>query len=174
MHHFVAAALIWITASMGMDGRLEAPNVVRLTQEELNAGSQHAGLLGEQYFVHGQYRPAENTVYLREDFDLQNPYHRSVLVHELVHYIQDIRNIHYDCQAMYEEEAYRLQAQWNEENGLIVQPIPYFVLADIRQCEADAFAGSVLAADEAPVAAPPTRTQSQTVAPSGVRIIRGN
>ena len=174
MHHFVAAALIWITANMGMDGRLEAPTVIRLTQEELNASSQHADLLGEQYFVHGQYRPAMDTVYLREDFDLQNPYHRSVLVHELVHYIQDIRNIHYDCQAMYEEEAYRLQAQWNEENGLIVQPIPYFVLADIRECEEDAFAGSVLAADEVPVEAPPARVQSQTITPGGVRIIRGH
>lgn len=174
MHHFIAAALIWIAASMGMNGRLEAPNVVRLTQEELNAGSQHIELLGAEYFVHGQYRPADDTVYLRDDFDLNNPYHRSVLVHELIHYVQDVRNVRYDCEAMYEEEAYRLQAQWNAENGLIVQPIPYFVLEEIRRCEEDAFAGSVLATDEAPEPEPPPRVQTQTVAPSGVRIIRGN
>jgi hypothetical protein len=173
VHHFIAAALIWIAASMGMDGRLEAPNVIRLSQDELNAGSEHVALLGDEYFVHGQYRPGEDTVYLRDDFDLQNPYHRSVLVHELVHYVQDIRNIRYDCQAMYEEEAYRLQAAWNAEQGLRVQPIPYFVLADIRECREDAFAGSELASDEPP-AEEPARVQTQTVAPSGVRIIRGN
>ena len=177
VHHFIATALIWIAASMGMDGRLQAPEVVRLSQDELNAGSQHIALLGDDYFVHGQYRPADDTVYLREDFDLQNPYHRSVLVHELVHYVQDVRNIHYECEAMYEEEAYRLQALWHEENGLVVQPIPYFVLADIRECQSDAFEGSVLAADEAPDAdleAAPPRAQTQTVGPGGVRIIRGN
>jgi hypothetical protein len=174
LHHFIASALIWIAASMGMDGRLEAPNLVYLTQDELNSNSQHISLLGEEYFVHGQYRPAEDTVYLRDDFDLRNPYHRSVLVHELIHYVQDIRNIYYECDAMYEEEAYRLQAEWNAQNGLEVQPIPYFVLADIRACEEEAFAGSILGTDEAPVAEEPVRVQTQTVAPSGVRIIRGN
>lgn len=61
----------------------------------------------------------EQTIFLRSDFELDNPAHQAWLVHELVHYVQWEAGEHVNaCRGVLEVEAYELQDAWREKQGL--------------------------------------------------------
>lgn len=174
MDQFIAATLIWLAGQMGQPPHIEPPPVVYMSRGELHQLTAHSHQLGDRYLVGGMYNSREDMVYLPNTFDLDNPYERSVLVHELVHYIQDARRIRFDCPALYEEQAYRLQAVWLEGQGLTPTAIPHFVLSEIRLCDRHAFEGSVLATDRPLNGDRLRRPQEDTTTSSGVRVLRGS
>lgn len=173
MDQFIAATLIWLAGQMGQPPHLEPPPLVYMSRGELHQLTPHSHQLGNRYLVGGMYNSRDDMVYLPNTFDFENPYEQSILVHELVHYIQDSRRIRFDCPALYEEQAYRLQAVWLQRNGLTPNPIPHFVLEEIRLCDRHAFEGSVLATDRPLNGDRVRRRQEETTAPTGVRVFRG-
>jgi hypothetical protein len=62
--------------------------------------------------VLGAYEARSRTIYLRDDWNSRNASDVSVLVHELVHYLQDRAALHFDCSALREEIAYNAQQRW--------------------------------------------------------------
>lgn len=68
-----------------------------------------AALAGPAYTT-AFYDPAVNTVYLSREWDSRDPYHRSILAHELVHYMQDMNGaVFAGCMARFERPAYKAQ-----------------------------------------------------------------
>ena len=65
-------------------------------------------------------------IYLVRPWNPSNLEHRSVLLHELIHHLQ-FASRSWDCLQQPEYEAYRLQAAWMSEHGLV----PSFDLAQI-------------------------------------------
>jgi hypothetical protein len=63
------------------------------------------------------YDPASRTIYLPEGWTGETPAEVSVLVHELVHHMQNVAGLTYDCAEAREKPAYRAQAQWLELFG---------------------------------------------------------
>jgi hypothetical protein len=60
-----------------------------------------------------------NNIYYRQDLDLNDPFTKSILVHEFVHHIQANSGfVATDCNIWYknEKEAYRLQAKYLRNN----------------------------------------------------------
>jgi hypothetical protein len=64
------------------------------------------------------YVDAEKTIYLPEEWTGRTPAELSVLVHEMVHHIQNIGGIRYDCPRGREKLAYAAQDKFLQLFGL--------------------------------------------------------
>jgi hypothetical protein len=67
--------------------------------------------------VYAIYDDASRTIYLPQDWNANSPTHVSVLVHELVHHLQNAGGLKYDCAGAREGPAYRAQSRWLELFG---------------------------------------------------------
>jgi hypothetical protein len=58
------------------------------------------------------YRDDQRTIYLNQRWTGATPAEMSVLVHEMVHHIQNVAGLKYDCPAAREKAAYLAQNEW--------------------------------------------------------------
>ena len=54
-------------------------------------------------------------IWLKNGWDINDPADQSILLHELVHYMQDANGMFYDCMGDKERLAYYIQEKWLEE-----------------------------------------------------------
>jgi hypothetical protein len=107
----------WIVANTGMS-LPEPPDIKLVPQEEL-VEIQYGPSPPETTFqLEALYNHHSGTVYLRESWDAEDLFDRSVLLHELVHHVQITNELEVPCLAALERQAYELQAQWLEEQGI--------------------------------------------------------
>jgi hypothetical protein len=62
--------------------------------------------------LYAMYDEASGTIYLSQGWKADAPVDVSILVHELVHYLQHAGGIGYGCPEAREEPAYRAQERW--------------------------------------------------------------
>ena len=119
MKELVLSMLTWIGGNTSYDVNLVLPNLVFTTQHNMCAqyGIKQKGNC-DASGLKGFYNK-DMTIYLRTDFDPNNPHHQSRLLHELVHYVQ-WQNGQNDkeCLGLLEVEAYDIQDQWRGTQGL--------------------------------------------------------
>ena len=63
------------------------------------------------------YRDDTRTIYLNEYWTGASPAEMSVLVHEMVHHLQNVAGLKYDCPAAREKPAYLAQNEWLKRFG---------------------------------------------------------
>jgi hypothetical protein len=56
-----------------------------------------------------------NTIVLPDTWDRRRPWDLSVLLHEVIHYVQDQNRIEYKCTAEMEKQSWPLQAKYLQE-----------------------------------------------------------
>ncbi len=119
MDSLVAVLLAWIHAMAGYAVPDTAPRVEfvqpRLIADIMCDGQPKCPVLA--MYLHG------NTIFLDDRLDVYgNDYHTSILLHELVHYVQQQsgRFTESDCESWIkeEEEAFRIQAAWLRERTI--------------------------------------------------------
>jgi hypothetical protein len=88
--------------------RLGAPWPNRVAAE---AGRSVSADVGHVFAV---YDDKDRTIYLPAGWTGKTPGEVSVLVHELVHHLQNVGRLKYDCVEAREKPAYRAQARWLE------------------------------------------------------------
>lgn len=81
------------------------------------AGDVAAGPLGNLQAVHAVYDDDKRTIYLPEDWEGDTPAETSVLVHELVHHLQNVARLKFSCPQERESIAYHAQMRWLELFG---------------------------------------------------------
>ena len=59
--------------------------------------------------LHGLYNKEEDTIILRDDWNKDDPWDMSVLLHELVHYLQDVNEMKFTCTAEMEKDSWPIQ-----------------------------------------------------------------
>jgi len=115
----MSAMMVWIASVSGLPEPEHPPAVRRLPPAEIAERARPAAArvsqAGGTYLA--LYRPAHSTILLRADWSRDSLRDRSILVHELVHHMQDAAGRGYPCPAAREREAYALQARWLEERG---------------------------------------------------------
>jgi len=122
MYAFIAGALLWVTAQFGYDHALPAPTVQWATEAQMIQVAAATDPSAREYIrehglrLGGLYIPDADKIYLLQGLDLDDPRDRSVLVHELVHYVQDQLGVT-GTSAQLEAQAYALEAQWLQEQG---------------------------------------------------------
>lgn len=67
--------------------------------------------------VHAIYDDAANVIYLPEGWSASSSADVSMLVHELVHHVQNVNALRYTCAGEREKPAYQAQARWLELFG---------------------------------------------------------
>jgi hypothetical protein len=64
------------------------------------------------------YDRATATVYLPESWNQAQIYDRAMLLHELVHHVQEFNQVASQCNAEREQQAYDLTRKWLAEQGI--------------------------------------------------------
>ena len=85
--HIMLALMYWIAPQTGYQVAVTPPAVVFQTPYEVAQTCIDEGTL-VPYLAEACYKSHRHTIYLRNNFDISNPYRVGVLVHELTHVMQ--------------------------------------------------------------------------------------
>src|SRR6476659_10646511 len=128
MDALLTAIVIWISANHRLPATFDHPRIERVPSIEM-AGLRYKGLLSalqrtstviqeqESSFekrrdVVALYNDQTKTIYLSDKWAGSEPAELSVLVHEMVHHLQNEAGTTYECPAEREKLAYEVQASW--------------------------------------------------------------
>lgn len=99
------------------------PNVVYFAPKRLKSVVQPGVPVENQANIVAAYLTGSNTLLIPITIDLQDKIQWSIVLHEMVHYMQDQSGERDDwCPGLVEREAYDLQAIWLNQQG-IAEPL---------------------------------------------------
>ena len=118
MKEILTALMIWIGANSNLDTNHDIPVVLFLTQEQMEhmyyGEHEH-----DKDSLHGLYDTDDNVIILPDTWDRRKPWDLGVLLHEMVHYLQDQNDIKFACMANMERDAWPLQQKYlSEKHGV--------------------------------------------------------
>jgi hypothetical protein len=108
MKEILTALMIWLGANTPLTSDFPLPKVLFLPQEKL----EHMFYGDNEYMpdsLHGMYHRDTDTIYLPDDWDRNNAWDMGVLVHEMVHYLQDMNEMPFACSQEMEKMAWPIQ-----------------------------------------------------------------
>ena len=133
MQTLLTVIVTWLSLNLGLPAINEHPRVEfvsaakmadvrysRLTAirpDGAAAGTGRSALTEAGREVNAIYDDLTRTIYLREKWNATSAADISVLVHELVHHLQNVVGLKYDCPEAREKPAYQAQARWLELFG---------------------------------------------------------
>tara|TARA_Y100001936_G_C16051811_1_gene658321 strand:+ start:55 stop:471 length:417 start_codon:yes stop_codon:yes gene_type:complete len=110
MKEILTALLIWIGANTDYNVNMDIPMVVFLPQVQME--QQYFGNSENHGGLHAFYDLDKDTIILPDTWDRRNAWDMSVLLHEIIHYVQDQNNIVYKCTAEMEKDSWPLQQKY--------------------------------------------------------------
>jgi len=125
----IDAIIAWLASHFGLASPAERPAIVfespaRLTAMYLNGFAVRDRLTRRQSVdktiltdVIALYDDARATIYLSEDWTGESEAQMSVLVHEMVHHLQSVARLKYNCIVEREKLAYQAQSAWLSRSG---------------------------------------------------------
>ena len=123
MNALLTAIALWLSSNFGLPASHDHPRVEFLPATEIVAlrygslpgrGTQPANTVGQPSprDVVSVYDNATRTIYLHQGWVGNTPAELSVLVHEMVHHLQSIGELKFECPQEREQLAYKAQEQW--------------------------------------------------------------
>jgi hypothetical protein len=130
MHALLAVIATWLSFTFELPEIREYPRIEMVAPAKI-AALRYRGLVADRNptaaasegainpgrEVMAIYDDTRRTIYLREEWTGSTPAEISVLVHELVHHMQNVSGLKYECPQAREKPAYRAQARWLELFG---------------------------------------------------------
>ena len=120
---------IWLASNFDLPTTKERPAIAivsqaqlvakRLQQDPPSEGAAHAD--PTQRRVVALYDDRARAIFLADDWIGTSPADRSILVHEMVHHIQNLAGIKYECPMAREKPAYLAQDKWLGQFGLSLE-----------------------------------------------------
>lgn len=118
----------WLTDNYGFPSTLELPRIVQVARAQISAMRYGPILSGvpqeslsasdeDQLTTLAIYLDNERTIYLTEEFNGSTPAELSILVHEMVHHVQNGQALRYECPQAREKPAYLAQQRWLQQFG---------------------------------------------------------
>lgn len=133
METLLTAIVTWLSISFGLPVNYEHPQIEFVSPAKMNAvqfrervpaharaaSGTGSGVDGKtpQREVEALYDDTSRTIYLPEGWTGKTPVEVSVLVHEMVHHLQNVAGLKYDCPQAREKLAYAAQNQWLARSG---------------------------------------------------------
>jgi hypothetical protein len=113
----VTDLIAWIVAKTGWTAQ-EPPSICFVSLGRLfKIYHGDGGALNEPQ-IGAIYSTETHKVYVLESWNANDLRDRSALLHELVHYLQQLNNVKAPCLAANEPQAYHLQLDWLREQGI--------------------------------------------------------
>jgi hypothetical protein len=120
MDGLLTAIVLWLSANFALPPNFDHPKIEFLNSGEMNA-LRYGPLLGRQPADQidstrgntvAMYHHANRTIYLPVGWKGDTPAELSVLVHELVHHLQNASGARFECPQEREQTAYQAQDRW--------------------------------------------------------------
>jgi hypothetical protein len=113
----VEAVASWVAGELALPAAASPPTI-RFAPPERLAALRYGDAAGHGALeVVALYHDAERTIYLPEGWTGATLEEQSVLVHEMVHHLQNLADLRFACPAEREQAAYAAQAAWLERAG---------------------------------------------------------
>lgn len=112
MDHLITVLIVWLSVTAGLPATDELPSV-RHSPLQMMASLRHGTTVESGHpTVAALYIDETRTIHLKEGWDSRDAADVSILVHELVHHLQNVGGLRYDCPGARERLAYQAQARW--------------------------------------------------------------
>jgi hypothetical protein len=116
----LTAIVVWLCANFGFPANYDFPRIERMSSHEMTnrlyqsiPDDQRQGMSIDQLRkVLSLYRVDNKTIYLPPEWTGQTPAELSVLVHEMVHHLQNLSHANFACPQAREKIAYEAQEKW--------------------------------------------------------------
>ena len=134
---FVAEKLLdeigmWLVSQFDLPAVRERPAIVlvssaQLLAKRLQGAVSQGAAYGAAYTDPGQRRAVAlyddtlKSIFLADDWVGQSAADKSILVHEMVHHIQNVAQMKYECPMAREKPAYMAQDKWLAQFGLSLE-----------------------------------------------------
>jgi len=112
MKEILIALMIWIGANTDYNTDVPLPVVEFKTQVEME--SLYYGERKKEGELYGFYNIEKDIIVLPDTWDGTRPFDLGLLVHEMIHYLQDVNKIQFQCVAEMEVDSWPLQKQYLE------------------------------------------------------------
>ena len=116
MQTLLTAIVTWLSFSLGLPATYDHPRIERVPPAQMVEMRLHAEspstTANSGHDLVALYDNRSRTIYLREDWTGATPAELSVLVHEMVHHLQNVAALKYDCAEAREKPAYDAQKKW--------------------------------------------------------------
>lgn len=112
MKEIITALLIWLGANSDFNVNMDIPVVMFLPQDQMELqyfGESHTDDHSELYAF---YDTQKNIIVLPDTWDRRDPWDLSVLLHEMIHYVQDQNETEFNCTAEMEKDSWPLQQKY--------------------------------------------------------------
>ena len=128
MEPLLTTIVLWLSVNFGLPVSYEHPRVEyvppakmaavrfrglasdRQPSAAIEAGRKAPPEFGQE--VYALYDTQRRTIYLHEDWSSSRPADISVLVHEMVHHLQNVADEKFMCPQEREKDAYKAQREW--------------------------------------------------------------
>ena len=114
MKEIITALMIWLGANTPFDTNHDIPKVIFLPQEQMEK-MFYKGKDEMPNTLHGLYDKESDTIILPDTWDRRNPWDMGILLHEMVHYLQDQNGMKFSCTAEMERDAWPPQQKYLKE-----------------------------------------------------------
>jgi hypothetical protein len=121
MEALLTAIVVWLSANYGLPASYDHPRVEFSSAAKMTSllrtddGSQQKpGMVLNQpeSDIVSLYSNKSKTIFLRDGWTGKTPAELSILVHEMVHHLQNVGQLQFACPEEREELAYNAQDQW--------------------------------------------------------------
>lgn len=112
MDALLIAIVTWLSVNFGLPPDYDLPNISYLPSAEISEiryGGVAADMRREVVAI---YDDSTETIFLTEDWTGRSPADLSVVVHEMVHHLQNRAHLRFECETAREELAYAAQEAW--------------------------------------------------------------
>lgn len=117
MDALLIAIVTWLSANFGLPPDYDLPNAAYLPDAKISE-TRYGGVAAEKRReVVALYDDGTQTILLTDGWSGRSPAELSVVVHEMVHHLQNRARLHFECEAAREEMAYAAQQAWLELFG---------------------------------------------------------
>ena len=125
MDALLTAIVVWLSANFSIPANFNLPHIEYASQSKMlemrfhreHSAAQSAGLTGKLPDVVAIYDDSRHTIVLPEGWTGTTPADLSLLVHEMVHHLQNVNGQKFECPAAREKPAYLAQDQWLKQFG---------------------------------------------------------
>lgn len=122
MDTLLTTIVLWLSLNFNLPANYEHPRVEFASEARISE-LYHHGSIGSEGTLAGEpeaggrtvaaiYHAAERTIYLTDGWTGRTPAESSILVHEMVHHLQNLAGETYACPQEREKLAYEAQEKW--------------------------------------------------------------
>lgn len=141
----------WLSANFALPYASDPPRMERVAPAQLHRlrykallpprphdfGEEPSALLQERRELVAIYDDASRTIYLPDSWTGATVAEQSIVVHEMVHHLQNLAGQKFACGGAREKEAYLAQDQWLKRHGLELEEefdVDMFTIVALSAC----------------------------------------